>query len=313
MARRSFDIKPKKRTRSAPQKKEKPEKKHTHPRLATRAPKRKLKDRRREAFMRMVTLTGVAGVVALGAVLYVLWMPALRIERVEASGYGNADALIALAKEELEGKYAGVVPKNSFFFYPERAIRTSILEAYPAIVSVSVSRTSFTSLSLKANERVTAFWWCGTPEHLSSHTGDCYEADVEGLIFSRAVPLEAENTASTTGDNVLRVYGSLESASSTEGYPLRARVVGASTLPEVLRFVATIQGFGIPIASVALRGDEADLFVAPSTRITYVIGKEKEAAKVAEIGFPKLNLMDGSLEYVDLRFEGKMYLKRAGE
>ncbi|HRH24694.1 MAG TPA: hypothetical protein PK109_03875, partial [Candidatus Paceibacterota bacterium] len=59
-----------------------------------------------------------------------------------------------------------------------------------------------------------------------------------------------------------------------------------------------------------IRGDEADLFVPPGTRVTYVVGQEVEAAKSAEAAFKGLNLVDGSLLYVDLRFDGKVYVKR---
>jgi hypothetical protein len=310
MAKRSFDIGPKRRKASAPASKAKPEKKNTHPRLATRPPKRKLKDRRREEQVRTLSFIALGVVAATGATLYVLWLPALRITEARAAGYGNTEGIEAIAKAELDGTYGGIVPKNSFFFYPERAIRASVLEAYPAISAVSVSRTDMNAIALKATPRVSAFRWCGTPDTLSARLGNCYEADVEGLVFEKAMALSPELASSSVQDESLHVYANLETSSTSDTYPLKARVQGASMLPDVLRFVKAIRGFGVPVASVAIRGDEADLFVEPSTRITYVIGHEREAAKTAEAALKGLNVVDGSLEYIDLRFDGKVYLKR---
>ncbi len=314
MARRSFDIGPK-RSEPAPRrkrrvKKEEP-KKTSHPRLSTRAPKRKLRDRRREEMVRTLTILVAGVLLAAGVVVYLLWRPEVRISQVTASGAGDAEVLSSIASAELKGTYGGVFPRDSFFFYPERAIRASILKRYPAISAVSVSRTGFDAIAVKASGRVSAFWWCGTPAQLSAAEGGCYEADVEGLVFSSAV--ETEETASSTPSDTLRVYAELDAASSTDSYPLRARVLGADSLPDILRFARAVKTLGVPVASVAIRGDEADLFVPPSTRITYVVGHESEAAKSAEAAFRTLNLVDGSLVYVDLRFPGKVYLKRAGE
>ncbi|MBU2330176.1 hypothetical protein KKG57_01780, partial [Patescibacteria group bacterium] len=64
------------------------------------------------------------------------------------------------------------------------------------------------------------------------------------------------------------------------------------------------------VTSLAIRNDEADLYTTAGTRITYVLGQEQEAVITAASIFSQLNLNDGSVEYVDLRFAGKGYFKR---
>ncbi len=64
------------------------------------------------------------------------------------------------------------------------------------------------------------------------------------------------------------------------------------------------------VRSVDMRSDEADIYTRGATRITYVMGKEQQAANLAATAFPTLNLNDGSLLYVDLRFEGKVFFKK---
>ena len=67
------------------------------------------------------------------------------------------------------------------------------------------------------------------------------------------------------------------------------------------------------VVSVEIRGDEADLYTPHGTRVTYILGNEEKAAALAASAFPTLNIQGGQLAYVDLRFEGKVYIKRHGE
>lgn len=311
MAKRSFDMSPKKKGKEeAPHKRQAKRRaakaESRHPVLSTRNQKRKLRDRRRDELMGKAGLAAAAFVIAAGAVLYVLWLPAMRIAEAAAEGFPDADAASAIALEALDGRYYGIIPRDNFFFYPEREVREALLAEFPSVSSVSVRRDGFTSLALDGRPRVAAFHWCGSPASLAAEDATCFSADAEGLVFLPVTP-DASSTP------MLHVYAELDTASSTGSYPISARVKGAEHLPDILRFARTLGSLGITIASVAIRGDEADIFVAPSTRITYVVGHEKEAEKSAKAALPKLSLEDGSIVYVDLRFDGKVYLKRAGE
>lgn len=261
-----------------------------------------MRERREEerGVRNMLVLAGVALVV--GASIYGLWRPEVRISKVQAANEGVA----ALAKEKLQGRYYQVLPRDSFFFYPEGEIREAVMTEHPEVVSVSVSREGFDTLSITTSERRASMRWCGTPGEAALGGTVCYEADADGLVFRRALE-EATTTPA------LRVYAELDTASSTDAYPLRAKVVGSERMREVLRFVTDVQSLSVPVRSLSIRGDEADLYTEGGTRLTYVIGAEAEARESAQASFSKLNLLDGSVEYVDLRFPGKVYVKRAGE
>jgi len=157
------------------------------------------------------------------------------------------------------------------------------------------------TLVISVIPRAEAFVWCGTSPETAD--GACYEANAEGLIFAALSP----ETASTTA--ALRVYAPLEGEEGDS--PIRAHVGYASRVPEALRFVKAMQSLGADVVSLSIRGDEADLRTASGTRITYVLGKEEMAAGIAASAFPQLDVNDGSLMYVDLRFEGKAHFKRA--
>ncbi|HVX90596.1 MAG TPA: hypothetical protein VHC20_03085 [Candidatus Paceibacterota bacterium] len=270
----------------------------------------RLRTRRRAAKKRILIALAVLLVLALGAGVYALWQPWARIQAVEASG-PHADTIPIAAKEALAGTYFHLIPRDSIFFYPRDAVRTAVLDAYPDIEAVSLSRTTFKSVSITAIERATAFTWCGE-DHTAPSTDGCYDADNDGFIFESFMPssIAASTTASDTpAMPSLPVYAAL-AASSTK--PLRATVANAPGIVGVIRFARAMGSLGARVKSIQIRDDEADLYTSGGTRITYVIGQESAAASLAATAFPELDLNGGSLDYIDLRFSGKVYYKPKG-
>jgi len=298
-AKKSFDVQSKAQDVEKPRRRKKRRTESLEP---TPRRRKSLRTRRQEVRGKKNTFLLIVLVLICGAVVYGLWQPHVRITSVSAGETQDEERIAQLAERALSGTYYGVVPRNSFFFYPERELRTVILDAYPSISALTIRRTSFTELSISSISRASAFLWCGTPETAGNEGSLCYETDAEGFVFK----------AHEEGDtSLLRVHAALDAASSSDSFPLRAKVEGAAKLPDILRFARAVSSLGIPLRAVAIRNDEADLYSAGGTRITYVIGKEREATRIAESTFSNLNFMDGSVEYVDLRFDSKAYIKRA--
>ncbi len=269
----------------------------TAPRPVLSAP---LKKRRKEARQKILIALGVLAVLLVAISFYVLWQPWLRIQDVTVSG-PHAEEARQIALQKIAGAHVMILPKSSIFFVPESDIRTAILAGYPDIEAVSLSANGLHTLTVTTLPRAQAFLWCGAAPGLSD--GTCYDANAEGLIFDVASP---ESVSSS-----LRIYAPLDQSATDS--PIRAHVEGASSLPGVLQFVKALEVLGADVSSVALRADEADLFTRSGTRITYVLGHEEQAAGLAASAFPDLHVNDGTLEYVDLRFDGKIYSKKRGE
>ncbi len=245
---------------------------------------------------------GVLSVVLVAVLFYGAWMPALRITDVVAEG-PDFDDIQRIAQEQLQGTHFLLVPRNSIFFVPESSIRKNILSQHPAVSAVSFKSNGLNGLSVTAVSRTSAFLWCGDTH--AQPRDICYRTDAEGLIF--APYTDPEPLASST--LLLRVYVPL---SDNAVEPIRAHIGYASSLPNALRFAKTLRTLGANIAEFAIRDDEADFYTQQGTRITYVIGHEGQSAQLAASVFPALSLNDGSVEYIDLRFEGKAVLRRSG-
>ena len=284
---------------------ERPTKTVTRLRTRRRLKKNKL------IFIALAVLAFVSGIAVV-----VLWQPFLRIQNVTATG-PQSDTLPMFVMSTLQGRRYGIFPRSSIFFIPTNDVRTAILETYPNIEAVSLSPSGLTTLSVNALGRARAFVWCGMT-YTGEHTA-CFETDPEGKIFKQIQQVTssiASTTASstaptpplTTTDFV--VYGHYQARDAQNDSPLGATLDGATYLPQMLRFVKTLKSLGANITSVEIRGDEADLYTTYGTRITYVLGREQQAASLAATAFPSLTLSNSSLLYVDLRFDSKVFFKK---
>lgn len=277
--------------------------------------RKSLKDRRKRSGTLALTLFLIVSAVLVGGVIYGIWREEVRIVAVHAPS-AHAQSFSRIADDVLSGTYVSIIPRDSIFFFPVKELRARILDVHPEIVAVSIRRSSFTELSIEIVLRSTAFWWCGTPESAAAVDETCYKADAEGFIFEPlpvAALLGSTSTSSLPSGTTLRLYAPIEPTPENGASPLRSRMKDLEELPDVLLFVKELKTVNIVPVSLAVRGDEADLFVSSGTRLTYVIGEEESALSLLSATLPTLQLSDGSLVYVDLRFPGKVYLKRKGE
>lgn len=273
-------------------------------------PKGTLKERRKQKRSAARYVFFGVLIVFIVSVVALLWQPFLRIQEVSARGPG-AETVTSITRSQLNGTYYFILPRNSVFLIPGEDIRSAVLDAHPEIAALSITRSSFTSLQIVATARANTFIWCGAAIDPRVPSQTCYDVDIEGLIF-RPAEESSIGTASSTGTK-LRVYAPLDRELAIGESPVRSRVSNADLLPDAVKFVGAVRELGVPVSSLALRGDEADLWLPGPTRITYVLGREQVAATLAASALPTLDFKSGTIEYVDLRFSGKAYIRRYGE
>ena len=268
----------------------------------------RLRARRRLRRRRILVSLLILFLLLLAGIVYELNQSAVRISNIVV--YGADQSYADIASTAMWGSYLGIIPRNSTFFFPGRRIRSDIIALHPDIAAVSLFRNGFTGLSIKVNDRVAIARWCGASSETRSDLGNsglrsdlvsgCYVFDANGFIFAAA--------ATTTNTiNNFTLYAPLENQPLE---PLRATVAHAEELPSIFDFARQLDTLGSPTAHIILRGDEVDDYLISGTRVTYVLGNEQNAFSALVSAHGNFNLANGSLEYVDLRFNGKVYLKK---
>lgn len=269
----------------------------------------RLKERRLRRRRRFHISLGIFVLILLVLFEWALWQPALRVTQIHIS---NGDpSLTRVAEEALSGAYLGILPHNSIFFTSTNRVRVAVLAADKDVAAAAVARSGLHGLEINLIRRSPIARWCGlapTP----GVTPYCYVFDTNGYIFAALPdPLGATTTVpDIQTSNPFSVYAPL-AGSSTD--PLGATIASASLLPTALDFARQVGLLGTPVTAIVMRGTEIDDLLTSGTRITYLQGDEESALTTLTSAKNEFNLADGSVEYIDLRFSGKLYLKRVGK
>ena len=265
----------------------------------------RLAERRRTRRRRALIALGILFLILCAGIGYELRQSAMRISHVTV--YGADQSLAGIATAAMQGTYLGIIPRDSTFFYPASRIRTGIIAEHPDIAAVALFRNGFTGLSIRVDERVPIARWCGSAFQTASSTGTCYFFDASGFVYATSSPEVLRSPQAVQPINSFIVYEPPAGVSESIGSTLP----NAAKFPAAFDFARRLSTFGSPVARVVFRSDEVDDYVTSGARITYVLGNEQNAFTALVSARNDFSLADGSVEYIDLRFDGKIYVKKA--
>lgn len=269
------------------------------------------------------------------AAIYGLRQDTVRISDIQV--FGTDQSLAETAQAAMQGNYFGLVPRDSTFFFPASRIRADIITAHPDIAAVSIFRSGLTSLSIKVDNRFPVARWCPStdsgqaanstgpttsPEAVgSTPSARCYFFDASGFIYATTSVNSTDSTNSPQADspqavqpvNPFIVYNPLavaDASSTPIKNPIGETLSNAEKLPATFDLARQFAALGSPVTSLVFRGDEVDAYLKSGTRVTYLLGDEQNAFTALTSARANFDLSDGSILYLDLRFSGKIYLKR---
>lgn len=287
----------------------------------------RLAARRRRSRRRALIALCILALLSLGAVIYGLWQPAVRISHIEVLGADTS--LETIPRDALQGSYLGIIPRDSIFFFPASRIRAGILATHTNIAAISISRIGFSGISIKIDNRVPIARWCGSISVstlledssgkgvVPTESGDCYLFDASGFLYATATEAfflkegTSPAVALSNPDNTVTPFVLFSSLQTDIVSPIGATLKDTNQLPVVFDFAREIGLSGPSINTIVIRGDEVDFFlVSGGPRITYLLGDEQNAFTALISAKAQLNLSDPTLQYVDARFPGKVYVKR---
>ncbi len=271
----------------------------------------RLSKRRQRNRRRTKIAFGVLVFFSFGLIIWGLWQPAVRIQQVVV--VGTDASLTSYAKNALQGSYFGIIPRDSTFFPAKNRIRGMILSDHLEIAAISIFHTGFSTLEIQVNNRTPVAQWCGSV--LSPDTPiQCYLFDPSGFIYSTLTKKTLEIASSTSLQkrtvlplNSFTLYAPLKGNTQK---PLGATIADAKKLPSVFDFARKLSTFGSQVVTISISNGEVDDLLSSGTHIIYVLGNEQNAFTALTSATNQLSLKDGSLTYVDLRFPGKIYLKK---
>ncbi len=268
------------------------------------------KRKKRKSF-KLILFGGLFFCLLGGAVYFAVWSDFFWIEEVEfVDSPSGKEKISLIVQKNLEEKIWRVIPQKSIVLIPVNKIRNNILNSFPEIKEVVIQKKPPNILEIKIEKREMIGIWCqikeleqkkeetatSTESILDKEIDKCFHIDKEGVIFKESPLIK--------GSLILNIYG-------YKNRPAELRDDIAS--PEIMDFILSVRD-GLPLKSndfeiVSIEDLRTkmpagwQIYFNPS----YSVNSQLNALKMILEEEIKKNI--DSLEYIDLRIEGRVYYK----
>lgn len=235
-----------------------------------------------------------------------------RIDTIEITGAStvSTDAIHELVKEKLTGNYFFAYARENIYLYPQKEIERALLETFPRLASVSVSRINVHTIKIVVSERKPYALWCDDEYHAVQELSNCWFIDTTGFVFDRA-PVFSVGV-------YMEVYGKLLEKNADEalrGQIPRKMFMIANTVAQKIRaefgdtarIVIKDEG---EIYLTIRSGDNRPYLAGVVVRFTNEHTPEvvvKNLLAAIPVQFPDNVALKKKLLYIDMRFGNKIF------
>lgn len=214
-------------------------------------------------------------------------------------------------REKLQGNYFFVYARDNSVIFPRREIEVGLLERFPRLKNVSISRRTFSHIVLEATERKPYMLWCGEEIEQEAQTqAGCWFVDDTGFVFTRA-PIFSEGVYREIYSPLLKIR---------EEVPLQATIPSDRFLftrefnERIERELGSTSHIFIkPEGEYGIVMRESALYpVLADAEVRFKDGQSaehliKNLLAAIPVQFPVDSIPQKKLFYIDLRFGNKVF------
>lgn len=232
-----------------------------------------------------------------------LWVKEIKIKTDREPMYYSFAEIEEAARKILENRFLYFIPQKNIILASVGKIEKDILERFPEIKLVNISKKAPSILEIEIEERKGIGVWCNYKEEREIR--DCFKIDKDGVIYKES-PL-------ISGNLVLNIYSAKNSS---------AKIKDEVVPPEVMNFILTTKK---ELSEIKTAGK-----IFPAVVNFEFVSVEELRAKTLQGWWIYFNptvsvdlqidtlkaVLDNeikgdlsSLEYIDLRIEGRVYYK----
>lgn len=274
-----------------------------------------IKRKTKQRFLRLVILLVFLFVSIIIGLSYFSNDKHLTIDKIVIEGTNiidknNVDSFI---KEKLSGKYFYLFARVNSLIYPHDEIYNKLLEEFPRIEGLSVSRDGLKTLNVKIKERSGSYLYCGEklPEDRTLIGENCYFINNDGYVF--------DNAPYFSGDVYFKYYVSM---GDDTGAPLGKNIMDKSRFYELVRFIDGVEKLGLETSYIVIDSEKIDslylikkgnvinpkIVFKRDDNLTLMLENLSGAMSKPEFA-NEINSKYDTLSYIDLRFDNKVIYK----
>ncbi len=209
----------------------------------------------------------------------------------------------------LGGSYAHIFSRRNIFIYPHDALVESLTKEFVRIEEVSIDRVGLHSIRVRITERSPQGLWCSA---VSSMSTVCYFVDQSALAYARAPNVSGNSLITYTRTFPERVIG--KRLTDQDDFALLHQAIDA------------LETLGFRTRSVLWTSDSLDLsvrraiddggFTDMTLRFPHVPPFDTAVSNLTSIMQSETTedpIHLESIDYIDLRFENKVFYKKSEE
>jgi cell division septal protein FtsQ len=230
------------------------------------------------------------------AVVFFLSSDSIAIKTISVEGTPSEEGLLiqSLIKNEIGKPRFGLLPQNNFLFIDQAELSSAVRNAFPEIGEVKTRFNTIGNLVIGVKTRPAAALWCA-----KSIKTDCMYIDDAGQAFKPAL-----DAASST---LLRYR--------MEAVPeLKSEVTTKENLEIYNKFLKAFSAYGLKVGTVIDYGSDVFLKLEDGTEVRARLNDNPEAVvsrfSTVYQSVHGSSTATTSVEYVDVRFGNKVFLKR---
>jgi len=243
---------------------------------------------------------GMLFILITGSILFLLASPRLQFGSVSLSGNTSvaSEEITRAADDFLSERVAWFFPRRGVFLFRPNALEAHILKKLPRLATADVSRSFSRELTLNVSERAPWGLYCKAVERA------CFYITEDGVLVAEAPQL--------TGNAVFRIK---DQRTISAFYVLGERAIKESEAVFLRKTVDMLADhYKIIVREVVLGRvfqDQTELLTNDGWYILFDERTNKERALENLALVLDQHLTDRTkLEYIDIRFEGKVFYKK---
>ncbi len=261
---------------------------------SSRSPR--IQEKRRRARVKKLLLFVFGALLVFFTPLFLSRIPSIRIDTVIISGNEllEEEEMKDFIEEQIKGKIWRMYPRDNIFLVRKSRLEKQVRAAHPRIEEVEISRTALNELTVTLEERDPFALWCDTLNP------SCLFIDDQGFAFASAPDFSAA---------VFLIFKRSEG-----GISIGSHITSLEDFIALRTFIDAIKQYDLMTTEVFLTGTDATLTLRGGGSIYLALPTLPRAFTnfVAILEDNELTIRDAgglSVEYVDLRFDNKVFYK----